>query len=93
MEYTKGEWILDFSEEHNGVISIYVPKKGTVAKIFTRSCDDYEANAHLIAAAPSLYEALKHIITGKRKDGKYDRYDAAGFVKTAENAIVEVEGS
>jgi len=59
MEYTKGKWIINFSEERNGTISVYVPLRGTVARIYTRSCDDYKANAHLIAAAPDMYEALK----------------------------------
>jgi len=67
MEYTKGEWILDFSEEHNGVVSIYVPKKGTIARIYTRSCDNYKANANLIASAPELYEALEDIVEQAEK--------------------------
>ena len=63
MEYTKGEWILDFTEEHNGVVSVYVPKEGTIARIHTRSCDNYVANAHLIAQAPRLYEASEANLT------------------------------
>ena len=43
-------------------------------------------------AAPDMYEALRRIaIEGKREDGKYDKFDAAGFVRIAEEAIAKVE--
>ena len=37
---------------------------------------------------PALYQALKRIaLEGKREDGKYDKFDASGFVRIAEDAI------
>lgn len=56
MEYTKGEWALIEDED---TFQVYVPTKFTVAKIHKRWGDDAKANAHLIAAAPEMYEALK----------------------------------
>lgn len=51
--YTKGEW----THTEDGVIVAEDGKQ--IASVFPR---DRGANAHLIAAAPALYEALKGIL-------------------------------
>ena len=52
MEYTKGEW----THEGDGLIVAEDGKQ--IAALTTR---DREDNAHLIAAAPAMYEALKEL--------------------------------
>ncbi len=88
MNYTKGEWKIRAIE--TGHILVYCDS-GLIADVYN-NINGYEANANLIAAAPDMYEALKFIITGKREDGKYDKYDAAGFIKIAEEALAKAEG-
>ena len=43
-------------------------------------------------SAPRLYEALKYITSGKREDGEYDKFDARGFMRIAEDALAKAEG-
>ena len=62
-QYTKGEW----KSRHpiNNDYTIYTGEYGKgivqVALLF-ESSPNAEANAHLIAAAPALYEALKSVL-------------------------------
>jgi len=67
MEYTKGEW----RAEERGVIIVraydtntewtraicYLPQRGE------RNKSENRANAHLIAASPDMYAALRKIVT------------------------------
>ena len=86
MNYTKGEWKLKVSKtgwqigsEHH-LIAYYASTQNPEA----------EANAHLIAAAPDMYEALKFLVAW---DASYD--DAALISKAcsyARKAIAKVEG-
>jgi hypothetical protein len=52
MEYTKGKWMVDrhivASSEGDAICAVYEHEDGVA-----------EANAHLIAAAPDMYEALR----------------------------------
>lgn len=57
MSYTKGEWTLNIGDD--GAV-IYEPDIGTIAEI-PIDIMGWEANAHLIAAAPDMYEALKSV--------------------------------
>lgn len=54
-EFTKGPWMAVFDDE----LGAYVASTDTTYDIV---CHVHEANAHLIAAAPDLYEALDAII-------------------------------
>lgn len=88
MDYTKGGWRI---EEHpvqghfigNGEISI--------ASIHEVGNNEAEANAHLISAAPDMYEALKRLYRLMAKD-------CGGCIKTeitlleAQEAIAKAEG-
>jgi hypothetical protein len=59
MNYTKGEWKIKphcaivETESHCEIAIIYDPSNGRF------DTDEAEANAHLIAASPLMYEALK----------------------------------
>jgi len=68
MEYTKGEW----ENEEDGVITATDGKQ--IASVFPR---DRLANAHLIAAAPDMYEALRAL---------------AVFLDSAFKALAKAEG-
>lgn len=64
-KFTKGEWRISGDETYNNVRNIYAYKNGSsfgvgVAEI---SGFDFDANAHLIAAAPDLYAVLDEINT------------------------------
>ena len=57
MNYTKGEWrILD-----NQIVTGYSPNMDFIAE-FNEANDEAEANAHLIAAAPNLKEAVIRLL-------------------------------
>ena len=73
--YTKGPWVVRFRTGHNGRIRCYRvgppeladAKHGGIClyddatSLNPHPVGEQEANAHLIAAAPALYEALKHV--------------------------------
>lgn len=64
MKYTKGKWKLigDRAEDCIGIdiVSVFAYKMIPVARIPYKEWENSEANAHLIAAAPEMYEALKN---------------------------------
>ena len=51
---------------------------------------NHEANAHLIAAAPELLEALKGIIEIGKRDMSNQKYDS--YFEYAKQAIAKAEG-
>jgi hypothetical protein len=55
MEYTKGEWRIDET------LGCWIKANGKAICAISASLDmpEYKANAHLIAAAPDMYEALQ----------------------------------
>ncbi len=68
MEYTKGEWKAKFNKG-KGKYEIYADTgKDTAYHIATIN---QEANAHLISAAPLLYEALKDWIEYQDEWGNF----------------------
>ena len=98
--YTKGEWKV---ETHGDAEDLYVRDTElyeSVARIFHSSTYPYGkaiANAHLIAAAPDMYEALKEISEGK---GRYSLDKLTHASNTIDDmkalaieAIAKAEGS
>ena len=65
MEYTKGRWRLGSLDDEpfaRSSLSIYQEDGRRIAEVSREgfmAFEEAEANAHLIAAAPDLYEALK----------------------------------
>lgn len=86
--FTKGPWGINgnkmviFRDEPRDQKPIAVISTGTIYGAYDSS--EYIANAHLIAAAPDLYEALKELFHNCEAPGKY--LDMAG------EAILKAEG-
>ena len=84
--YTKGEWIADGCN--------VLCEDGTVAVVYDpfdspHTTDTAKANAHLIAAAPEIYEALANIVQ------RLDKGLALGEtleMKPARRALAKAEG-
>jgi hypothetical protein len=58
MNYTKGEWLVSQAQS-NEIITNY-DVDDTVAAVYNKQ-KEWQANAHLIASAPDMYEALKKV--------------------------------
>ncbi len=99
MDYTKGEWKLELRPADN-VYRIRTDND-IIADVFGINGED-KASAHLIAAAPELYEALRKahdaldFINGKWGTKQElclfchsDKYDASGIVHRVKCPIAE----
>ena len=62
MKYTKGEWVVELFNKDRGEKGGYFIGNGEVPIATMTSVPEVKANAHLIAAAPELYEACKALI-------------------------------
>ena len=69
MEHTKGEWKYRKDTRYHNVVN---ESGGTIVQCGT--LDSSEANAHLIAAAPDMYEALKELVSDF-KQGAMPNFD------------------
>jgi hypothetical protein len=76
MEYTKGEWQIHNQDFRSGDELIIHPQCGENG-IYPFYCKiggtDKVANAHLIAAAPAMYEALKKLVPPIYAEACYQR--------------------
>lgn len=94
MTHTPGPWILEEFDVLGGHrASCHVATVNVLGLDF-ESLAVVSANAHLIAAAPDLLEALKHCIewldrTGESMSGDGKEYD---YVTMARKAINKTEG-
>ena len=94
MNYTKGEWKVEVRESSNCIrIKSHDDTQGyadyivQIADVFGTNGED-EANAHLIAAAPDMYEALK-AIREMFQDGNPDRGITSIFI---DNVLSKADG-
>ena len=81
MNYTKGEWRVDKR-------FIYDESGRTIAELVDGGFEELEANAHLIAAAPLLYEACRAANIDMKMFGKF----SLGTQKRLDQAIAKAEG-
>ncbi len=94
MTYTKGEWIIDRVKKS----MIISPRKDKVICRLGYSGelnDDDRANAHLIAAAPDMYEALKALAHDFATLGELYGITPDGIKKVlnkSERALAKAEG-
>lgn len=90
MNYTKGEWKVERPYVDKGFMISVRDKRGLlkdwVAEV--QPTKSGEANANLIAAAPSMYEALKAIIIDLKVMKNYDQR----FVAKWEAIVAKAEG-
>jgi len=94
MNYTKGEWkVVPIPMDANNRIMSYHSDyyRTAIADVFGMNGED-KANAHLIAAAPMMYEALKafddYLCAAPPHNMKLKAY----AVKFMEQALAKVEG-
>ncbi len=83
--FTKGKWKAELGYTNIFIIASENDKHSAVADIPT-SNDNAEANAHLIAAAPAMYEWIKRVVI--TKDGWINQADldeAKGILKEIDN--------
>lgn len=94
-QYTKGEWNTTYRKHNDGMYSqeVFDSKGETIATLAWHSVEeapghfttDREANAHLTAAAPNMYEALTLLIKQAQKQGVW-------CLDAANKPIREVDG-
>ena len=92
MGYTKGEWTLNKEQDFWGKDHIVIRgyESGRIKRI-ANTWD--EANAHLIAASPALYEALRGILSDFVELAKEDCYELyENNIEYAKEAIAKVRG-
>ena len=88
MEYTKREW--KTVKEGNGYWKIYGENDSEVAVAYNAKTDKVlEANAHLIAAAPDMYEALKEGLKLLDINLEYNRGKVSELLR---QALAKAEG-
>ncbi len=90
MNYTKGEWKVA-GAFGTTIVSETGEFIATTTSIFAepRERPKDEANAHLIAAAPEMYEALRTALADLEEDVQAPLLDS---VKLAKRALAKVEG-
>ncbi len=96
MNYTKGKWSIsnDYPKAGDRVIIATLPNGGvkSIAKLTLQHLpEDTEANAHLIAVAPEMYEAVieaqKVILLALDKDIFYPN-----LARKVKQALAKAEG-
>ena len=90
--YTKGKWGVE--EVPDDMLCIYskTPNGFHYGICNVLNGIDKEANAHLIAAAPDMYEALKDCITSMQSAKLYGPEHLEGAIMTAQMALSKAEG-
>ena len=99
-EYTKGEWKQGkpYADKPIIIWGGKPGKRGAIAQLIQTDNEHPSkteiADAHLIAAAPAMYEALRKLrayqdFTGSQKEGK-ELYQTA--IRQADQALAEAEG-
>jgi len=98
MTYTKGEW-KTYADYSGKVERIVVERDGLTLETIcyiSRETIESEANAHLISAAPDMYEALKEISEGKGRYSMDKLTHASNTIddmkELALNALLKAEG-
>ncbi len=92
MDYTKGTWAVE-KWGHNTVIVTDADQTDSEICVISKHGLPFEANAHLIAAAPAMYEALKGIRkdVDKPKPLVFDELESETLIKVYK-AISAAEG-
>mgnify|MGYP003440961289 CR=1 FL=1 len=93
-QHTPGPWSAHYNNEG---LTVFSPDNVTVAYVDYDECEErpVEANAHLIAAAPAMYEALKGMVSMYDSLNKSNKHDGACpcYHCQARAALAQAEGS
>ena len=100
-KHTPGPWKWTI-ESHNNEWAIVTDQNGhIIANVNSESGPDIpplvstkmpmETNAHLIAAAPAMYEALQRLFNGNVDCGTYWQIDVSD-IQAAKQALAQAEG-
>ena len=84
MDYTKGEW--EIEKKEHGFLGVTTTETGICSQIAT------EANAHLIAAAPDMYEALRELAKAYDVELPLTDCDHPRYWVKAIQALAKAEG-
>lgn len=85
-EFTKGPWVAKMNAAYFDICAPYAQlNSGLDERVCIGVMPDQEANAHLIAAAPEMYEMLEKIHEGIAGVGEYGEfyYDAKDLLAKA----------
>ena len=97
MDYTKGEWIATKTHNFTGTLVSYIycgQKNIAQTRLSDNEAtpEENQANAHLIAAAPNMYEALKRFLSSSACTNNCDPSDMACDTNFARQALAKAEG-
>jgi hypothetical protein len=87
--HTPGPWSVSW--DCNGLAHVGMGPNCTVSRVMAPPAGDQEANARLIAAAPELLEALRHLLHNIEATGK--RIDLGFAPRAAREAIAKATGA
>ena len=89
-KFTPGPWLFSSYKSGNSVIVI----DGKEFDVATVNYPNRDANAHLIAAAPELYEALEHIEEYWNRDQNISAMSDAlwHIIEVAQAALAKARG-
>ena len=90
-EFTPGPWAVNPNKAQVDVMPSMVPVCLLLWPTEHRSEEETEANAHLIAAAPEMYEACKTALTVTGGSKNWDGL-THGFLVEIEKAVAKAEG-
>ena len=95
-KHTPGPWSAHYNNEG---LTVFSPDNVTVAYVDYDECEErpVEANAHLIAAAPTMYAALQWAMQYLRMpnfhpDNSYNSEQWAGDYNKLTDALAQAEG-
>ena len=105
MEYTKGEWFVEYYNSKGDEGYLILAQEDEQTQGLIADCPPYsdnppvgKANAHLIASAPDLLEALSHIIFMSKGPKEYKNEHQPQYwvpesaIKHAQEAIQKARG-
>jgi len=87
-KWTEGPW----SVQRDGFIMSNDLDAGAFAKVYGAGDLEADANAHLIAAAPELYEALSYLVAETDPDIDEDYNPHAQPLRKARAALAKARG-
>ena len=95
-QFTPGPWVAERDTARNAYAWKVTGAKGTVNDIarlaLVDSYSQLEGNAHLIAAAPAMYEALSELVKYLREEVADEALDTWAPVFKAAMALAQAEG-